>query len=390
MIASIKIRNFRAIKGTPRIGLSSFHVLVGPNGSGKTSFLDAIEFVKACLVRGPVKAVEERAPEFRDLTFMRRGGPIDFELTLEQIDRASQSFRTLHYRLILVSDEKLGVRVAEELLSGTPRTSGGNGTRLVGKTRPGKDFYRRESGTYADSFQFGPDKLALSMTPPDWERYPTANAAKEFLASGVRYIQLNSVAMRQPAPATRSTELDLDGTNLARVVGRLLRDKSRTGGKRSIEQWTNHLRYALEDLESIGWAARKPDNAEYLTLKYRGGLECPAYLLSDGTLRMLALTLPAFLDGPSSLYMVEEPENGVHPHALEIILKALRAIPGAQVFIATHSPLVVQQVEAGSLLCFTRSEENGVSIASGKSHPALKDWDGTPDLASIFISRILG
>ena len=232
MIASIKIRNYKAIKATRRIDLANFHVLVGPNGSGKTSFLDAIEFVRSCLVHGPLKAVEERAPEFRDLTFMRRGGPIEFDLTLQSIDRASEIFGALHYRLILVADEKLGVRVADELLEGARASSAGDRTRLLGKTRTGKDFYGRESGTYADSFQFGRDKLALSMTPPDWERYPTGNAVKEFLGSGVRYIQLNSAAMRQPAQATRSTELDLDGTNLARVVGHLLRDKSAKGGKR--------------------------------------------------------------------------------------------------------------------------------------------------------------
>jgi predicted ATPase len=390
VIASIKIRNYKAIRATRRIDLGNFHVLVGPNGSGKTSFLDAIEFVKSCLINGPVKAVEERAPEFRDLTFMRRGGPIEFDLTLQNVDRAPETFISLHYRLALAADEKLGVRVSEELLQGISRGASVEKTRLVGKTAPGKDFYRRESGTYSDSFQFGLDKLALSMTPPDWERYPTANATKEFLGTGVRYMQLNSTAMRQPAQATRPTELDLDGTNLARVVGYLLRDRSAKGGKRSVEQWTRHLRYALDDLESIAWAARKPDNAEYLTLKFAGGLECPTYLLSDGTLRMLALTLPAFLPGPSRLYMVEEPENGVHPHALEIIVKALRAIPGAQVFVATHSPIVVQLVEVDSLLCFSRNPQTGVKIVSGKTHPAFKDWDGTPDLGSIFISRILG
>ena len=105
---------------------------------------------------------------------------------------------------------------------------------------------------------------------------------------------------------------------------------------------------------------------------------------------MLALTLPAFLPGPPSLYMVEEPENGVHPHALEIIVKALAAIPGAQVFVATHSPLVVQQVGAKPLLCFTRREETGVQIIHGENHPALKDWRGSPDLGSIFASRVFG
>jgi hypothetical protein len=359
-----------------------------------------------------VIAVEQRAPEYRDLTFLRQGGPIEFDLRLRFSDPPADALGTLDYRIGLLSDDKVGIRITEELLKRTfarvsvlPQDKNRLSTRLLGKTNSGSDFYRRESGTYQDTFQFGPSKLALSLTPPDIQKYPSGNRVKNFLTQGVRYVQLNSAAMRQPAAATRSTELELDGTNLPRVVGRLLRNGTYEGttaadamrgsrptseGRSAIARWTEHLRYALEDLESIGWAARQPDNAEYLILKFAGGLECPSWLLSDGTLRMLALTLPAFLSGPPRLYMVEEPENGVHPHALEIILKALAAIPSAQVFVATHSPLVVQQVGVKPLLCFTRDEKDGIHIVHGENHPALRNWDGTPDLASIFASRVLG
>jgi predicted ATPase len=397
MIVGVKIQNFKGIKGSPWLNLDNFHVLVGPNGSGKSTFLDAIEFVRACLIDGPRAAVEQRVPEYRDLTFLRQGGPIEFDVRLRFLDSPADALGTLNYRLGLLDDEKVGIRVTEELLervshraSLLPKHRSVRGTRLVGKTRSGSDFYRRESGTYQDTFQFGPGKLALSLIPPDTQKYPAGNRVKDFLTQGVRYLQLNSVAMRQPAAATRSTELDLDGTNLPRVVGGLLRNGAHSEGRRAIGRWTEHLRYALEDLESIGWASRQPDNAEYLTLNFAGGLECPSWLLSDGTLRMLALTLPAFLPTPPSLYMVEEPENGVHPQAIEIILKALAAIPSAQVFVATHSPLVVQQVGAKPLLCFTRDEKTGIHIVHGENHAVLKHWDGTPDLGSIFASRVLG
>jgi len=65
-----------------RLDLGRFHVLVGPNGSGKSTFLDAIEFIKDCVTDGPLRAVEMRVPDFLDLTFGRKGGPIEFELRL--------------------------------------------------------------------------------------------------------------------------------------------------------------------------------------------------------------------------------------------------------------------------------------------------------------------
>ncbi len=87
--------------------------------------------------------------------------------------------------------------------------------------------------------------------------------------------------------------------------------------------------------------------------------------------------------------MVEEPENGVHPRAIEIIIRSLSTIPGSQMLIATHSPLVVQQIDKKTLLIFTR-DQKGTHIVSGEVHPELKDWRGYPDLATVFASGVLG
>ena len=64
------------------------------------------------------------------------------------------------------------------------------------------------------------------------------------------------------------------------------------------------------------------------------------------------------------------------------------AIPGGQMLLATHSPFVVQQCGVESLLCFSR-DEHGTHIISGPKHPALKDWDGTPDLGIVFAAGLL-
>jgi len=409
MITGIRIKNYKAIKEiTEVLPLQRFHVLVGPNASGKSTFLDAIDFVKDCLEFGPRKAVEKRVPEFRDITYMRMGGTIELELWLDIGEMlATQVNNLIHYRLAVREDEKLGVCVEEELLrqyaknwfvAGKPFVVSERvqPRRLLGKTSKGTDFYRREVGNYTDSFNFGLDKLTLSTTPPDDERYPTGNTARRFLMQSVRYIQLNSRAMREPCPATRPADLELDGTNLARVVGRLYgacnandKEGSTARSPDTLRRWTSHLQYALPDLREIAWSKREPDNAEFIILKYENGLECPSWLVSDGTLRMLALTLLAFLPPSPGIYMVEEPENGVHPKGLEIIVRSLSTIPDSQMLLATHSPLVVQQIGKEPLLCFSYDDE-GTHVYPAKQVPALAQWDGTPDLATIFAMGILG
>jgi predicted ATPase len=406
MIVGLSVRNFRGIKDVDGLPLGAFHVLVGPNGAGKTTFLDAIDFVRDCLVYGPAIAVEHRyISDFNDLTWMRRGGIIEIELWLDlSAQRPELAESLLIYRLAVQLDNKIGVCVTDESLKQYSKTWLKSGRklslsqnvkpkRLLGKTTKGTDFYSRERGTYQDSFNFGLDKLTLGLTPPDEDRYPTANAVRRFLMQGVRYIQLNSPAMRLPCAATRPADLDLDGTNLARVVGRLLGTNGGLGPYwaepgTAVALWAGHLRYALPDLVAIGWARRQADNAEYLLLRYENGLEAPSWVLSDGTLRMMALTIPAFLPPDGAVYMVEEPENGVHPKALEIILRSLSSIPGAQMLLATHSPFVVQHCGVEPLLCFSR-DEDGTHITPGLNHPMLSSWDGTPDLGIVFAAGVL-
>jgi predicted ATPase len=415
MIIGLEIKNFKAIRFLPKLEMSQFHVLVGPNGSAKSTFLEAIEFVHDCLIVGPRGAVEQRSVgSFEDLTWMREGGSVEIRIWLDlEWSHPETGFSIFEYSLSIGREESFGICVKSEELRQLPnprspwelsftKTStkhqrrSKSGKRLLGKTSNKTDVYVRETSSYQDTFNFGMDKLTLALTPPDEERYPSANAVKRFLMQGVRFIQLNSRAMRLPCPATRGTDLELDGTNLARAVGKLIVDASSetdtirwsTDTNCPVTRWADHLKYALPDLDSIGWSRRRADNAEYLILKYKNGLEAPSWLLSDGTLRMLALTLPAFLPPTSGIFMVEEPENGVHPKALEIILRSLSAIPGGQMLVATHSPLVVEQVGIDPLLCFVR-EADGARIIPGREHPALKGWDGTPDLGLVYAAGVL-
>ncbi len=79
----------------------------------------------------------------------------------------------------------------------------------------------------------------------------------------------------------------------------------------------------LPDLEAIRAVERPDDRHCYLMLRFAGGLEVPSWRTSDGTLRLLALTLLAYLPEPPGISLIEEPENGVHPQAVAAIVQSL-------------------------------------------------------------------
>ena len=168
------------------------------------------------------------------------------------------------------------------------------------------------------------------------------------------------------------------------VVAELARDKKR------FDAWVGHVRTALTDLKYIKTVERPDDKHRYLVLGYEGGLEVPSWMASDGTLRLLALTIPAYLGSFRGVYLIEEPENGIHPTAVETVHQSLSSVYDAQILLATHSPVILSLAEAAKVLCFKKNPSGAADIILGSDHPELKDWKGETNLGVLFAGGVLG
>ena len=112
-------------------------------------------------------------------------------------------------------------------------------------------------------------------------------------------------------------------------------------------------------------------------------------MASDGTLRLLALTLPAYIEDFQGVYLIEEPENGILPRAVETMCQSLSSVYSGQVLLATHSPVILSIVEPETVLCFAKSPEGATDIVSGRDHPALRDWQQEENLGVLFAGGVL-
>jgi predicted ATPase len=424
MITRIEALRYRALRHTAQ-DVGRFQVLVGPNGSGKSTFLDVVAFL-GDLVRGGLEAavhgdpklgLGQRAPDASHLVWLRE--PQGFELAIElavpeerRKNLPNNGYAVARYEVAVATQEEL--RLVSETLwlkpKATPLAPAWR-TLFPGPSVPAKTIvipprkrtptgwkkvvargedpwnvqFMSETSGWNNPFRIGPTKSALANLPEDESRFPVATWVKQVLTEGVQRIVLSSEAMRRPSPPGRASTFLSDGSNVPWVAD-LLASKHPD----RFAAWVQHVSQALPELESISTRQREEDRHRYLVLRYNNGLEAPSWLVSDGTLRLLALTLLAYVPELRGTYLVEEPENGIHPRAVEVVLQSLSSVYEAQVLCATHSPVVVSMAKANQLLCFARNESGATDIVPGDQHPRLKDWKGEVDLGTLFASGVLG
>ncbi|MDI7266937.1 MAG: AAA family ATPase [Myxococcota bacterium] len=426
MITRIEARHYRSLRYVAQ-DVGRFQVLVGPNASGKSTFLDVVGFVGDVLRGGLSAAVEgdaqlriaSRAPDSSHLVWMRgKGG---FELAVE-LDIPAERCRQLptgghgvaRYEIAIDTGAVLGL--ASETLwlkpaEGAPPARNRQQRFFPSPAHPPKNIvvapckrspqgwkkvvsrgedpanvqFHSETTGWNGPFRIGPSKSALANLPEDEVRFPVATWVKDVLAEGVQRIVLASDAMRRPSPPGRTNTFLADGSNLPWVADHL----HRSAPKR-FQAWVEHVREALPDLDVVTTREREEDRRRYLVLRYRSGLEAPSWLVSDGTLRLLALTLLAYAPDTRGTVLIEEPENGIHPRAIETVFQSLSSVYGAQVLCATHSPVAVAMAKAADVLCFARDVEGATAIVRGDEHPQLREWKGEVDLGTLFASGVLG
>lgn len=420
MITLIEAMNFRSLRYISQ-PLGSFHILVGPNASGKTTFLDVIAFINQLVSNGLDSAISDRARNFHDLLWLGQGTRFDLAIEARIPDEIAKNFSNqakpydlIRYEIAIgldketeqvsILEEKVLLKISK-FIEPTQRslfpmpTEGvatliSKGIRnvqtIVNKVRNGNDYFRTEFAqeqgkSWQYAFKLGLQKSALGNLPADETQFPATTWLKNLLTDGVQPFVLNSLLIRKASPPAQRKGFKPDGSNLPWVI-----DELNKKNPKKFKEWIAHLQTALPDIENVTTIEREDDRHRYLVIKYRNGLEVPSWVASDGTLRLLALTLPAYLPELKGIYLIEEPENGIHPRAVETIFQSLASVYDAQILMATHSPVILGISDAKDVLCFAKTQEGATDIVAGNLHPALARWQGETNLGVLFAAGVLG
>ncbi len=437
MISRIEATRYRCFN---RLGvdLAEFNVLAGANGSGKTTLLDLPMLVGDALRHRNVgaafmEAQKERPPRARsprELIHKERGD--DFIIALEailpehirtdllkgvspSIKKAPEKQPThVRYEIRFQVVDNVELRVANEYLFTFPKGFGpSHESEFHGereKKRCWKFSLRREQGerTPSDaqgrrddlvhflvegrrgvkkrSVQVPCTRLALPLVQLEtWKDFPAARWLYETLLEGCVYFDPDLDLLRRASPPGQPRGLLGNGANLPWLA----LDLKRRHEKR-FAMWIDHVKTALPTLENIDVMEREEDHHAYFAVDYQEGYRVTSSGLSHGTLKILALTLLPYLTELPAMVVAEEPENGIHPQAVETVLQSLSSLYDSQTDVSTHSPVVLARTELDWVIRGMVGKDNSATMIAGPDHRGLKDWKGTLEPRMLFAAGVLG
>ena len=349
LLTDLQIETFKSYEqDTVPLELVTF--LVGPNGGGKTSVLQAIEFLGA-LTRGTLtEELVTREFEYRDLTW-RRGATQTFGF----VARLEWEGRELEWELRLEHRRRPGIREEVVRLDGDE----------VLMRRKRRSMWRvdRQTGEHEEVRQtLTSSWLETLDVKEDASRFPELVALAQWARGIRRYVTLDPAILRGASRRT-SEGLGPRGENLGGFL-RWLRDERPREFKRMVRRvqarYPNFTGLVLTTT-GAGWYR--------VSVVERWGGD-PVRLLapqvSDGLLRLIAISAMHELPEPPSVVMIDELENGLHPHLVGHVvemLEELAAKTGIQVVGTSHSPIALNYVSDASHVVVVRRGKDGRSHA---------------------------
>jgi predicted ATPase len=195
--------------------------------------------------------------------------------------------------------------------------------------------------------------------------HPQLFALREELRSW-RFLQLVPAALHQPSFISAPDQLEPDGSNLAKVLARIETETATDVRQRGeLADLVADLVALVPGVANVQVVREDADARYRIDVTMKEGSPYSSRVVSDGTLRILALLAVLYDPRQRGLICLEEPENGIHPDRLKAVISRLRGLvsnphadkvdakqPLAQLIVSSHSPVVLASVPPEDVVFF--------------------------------------
>ena len=388
MLKRIKIQGYKSLVDL-ELDLKPLSVLVGPNASGKSNFLDALQLLSRIATCHTLEDAFEppyRGHPLESFTFGDEGIKslleeesvsfsieVDVQLSttvIESVNHRIQEIRetavkdtqsvdkpvpkqlppvreeNLRYRIEMEMLPKLGIlRVADEYLAALTAKGELNQKRKPFLEQIENRLHLRMEGQshplYYERY-LDYSILPRSHYPP---HYPHLTAMQQELANWLTFYLEPREQMRLPNPVKAVHDIGSMGQDLAAFLNTL-----QALNKRQFEAVEKSLRTMIPSITGIDVSVNELGEVE-LDLR-EGEKRISARVISEGTLRILGLLALVGAKETPALIGFEEPENGIHPRRIRRIARFLEArmlLEDIQFIVTTHSSLLPDLIPPESL-----------------------------------------
>ncbi len=340
-LTRIHVKNYRALADV-ELDVGPINVVFGPNGAGKSTLLDTLYFFRDCAIRGVEVATSVRG---HGIGILWDGAPGDQGIAVE------------------LSTEGVTYSLSFSLASG--RIEPFPGERLLSSSRtdvlidrsPGSDkaaLYHKDMNQSPPIALREPEKLSLGLFL-DFNRGDEEAGYLDRLLHYIRLYHSRSFHLwrlkQTGSESSHETRLWDLGNNAWSVL-RNLQDKQNIDARYAAIM--QYMAEAFPLFDGIVLEQTGPTSvyASFLEKGRREGILASG--VSDGHLQLLLLLIALFSEGErESVLLFDEPETSLHPWALTVFARAVKVAAegwNKQVFLATHSPVLISQFEPEDIL----------------------------------------
>lgn len=383
-IEQIAVKNYRVLQDVKIAKLPRLAVVIGANGTGKSTLFDVFSFLKDALASNISTAVAKRGG-FKELVSRGQEGPIGITVKFRE-----SSGRLATYLLEIGTSAGRPV-VQHEVLRYTRRSGSGrpwhfvdfregSGTAITNESMYGEPGVKEERGEYKLD---DPATLAIKGLG----QFREFRVVSEFrsLIDNWHISNLHIADARASAEAGYAEHLSTLGENVAQVAQYLF-DNHRDNFQRVLDA----MRQRVPGVETVD---ARPTEDGRLVLRFRDGTFKDPFVaryVSDGTIKMFAYLLLLHDPQPHPLIAVEEPENQLYHDFLSLLIEEFRdyARRGGQAFVSTHSPDFLNGAQLNEV--FWLRKVNGFSrVQRASDSELLRDlFDGGDPPGALWRQRL--
>jgi predicted ATPase len=353
-IETIEIKNYRLFRSVKLDRVPRLCVLVGANGTGKSTLFDVFSFLKDALSMNVGKALAKRGGYREVATRGHSDEPIC--LTLQFRLEITGRERLVTY-LLEIAVGKDGRPIVEREVLRYKRGSYGAPFRFLDFSRGSgyainneEDFSKPDEQLTREEQELdAPDILAIKGLG-QFERFKAASAFRLMIENW--HISDFHVSEARPSQEDGYAEhLSTRGDNLPLVANYLFEHHR--------DRFDRVLQRMQRRVPGISVVEPRQTEDGRLVLRFQdGSFKDPfiARYVSDGTIKMFAYLILLNDPKPYPLLAVEEPENQLYPELLAELAEEFRdyAGRGGQVFISTHSPDFLNALTLDEIYCLRK------------------------------------